>query len=196
MTGAVILAGGRSSRMNYPKSWLKLLDGMTFLELLVDKYRTSCVDKIVVVLNRKYAIGRWSKEVEKIKNKVVLILADNSDKGRGYSLKLGLKELVLFDNVFIQNVDSPFIKVETLYKMKENGLAGGVTQPIYKGKKGHPILVAEPIIKVIINEVEGNQSLREILKDYPKKMIILDDPHVLTNLNTPADFQKIKDEFV
>ena len=50
---AIILAGGNSTRMKFPKPWLKI-DTTTFLEKIIKTYQNFGIQKIILIINQKF----------------------------------------------------------------------------------------------------------------------------------------------
>lgn len=194
--GVVILAGGRSSRMNYPKPWLYLRSGATFLEKIVRTYERGHVGSVVVVLNQEFGMGRWRSKLRKLNKETRVVLNDKVDKGRLYSIGLGLEKLKGCDYVFIQNVDSPLIDHETICELISNRKKDAVVQPVFEGKSGHPVLLSASIVKHLINEKNQETTLREALAPYEKIKVEIEDEYVLLNVNTFNAYLGMKNEFV
>ena len=193
--GVVILAGGRSSRMNYPKPWLYLRNGATFLEKIVRTYQKGKVGSVVVVLNQEFGKGRWRSKLRRLDEETEMVLNDNVDKGRLYSIALGLEKLKHCNYVFIQNVDSPLIDHETICELISNRKEDAVVQPVFEGKSGHPILLSSSIVRHLINENFQETTLREALASFEKIKVEIADEYVLLNVNTFNTYLGMKNEF-
>ena len=72
--------------------------------------------------------------------------------------------------------------------MSRNGL--GYTSPIYKGRKGHPILVSKNIIQHLNDLPDRNLNLKNILSSFPKSIVEVDNASILININTPVDYKE------
>ncbi|MBK9191086.1 MAG: nucleotidyltransferase family protein [Crocinitomicaceae bacterium] len=66
----IILAGGRSSRMNYPKPWLKYNDSENFTEAIIDKYNNAGIEEKVLVINADFCSSVYINQINRIKDKV------------------------------------------------------------------------------------------------------------------------------
>ena len=187
--GAIILSGGRSERMNYPKAFLEI-DGITFLQKLVDTYN-KVVSEIAIVLNDELAQGEWKKILVGIDTTCKIVLNPHSDKGKLYSLKLGATA-ISSDYCFIQNVDNPFVNSILLNELIKNKNLNGITVPVYKGKSGHPILVSKDVLEKISATEDINQHLKDFYSAFSKKFIELEDDSVLMNINTLEEYEKLQ----
>jgi len=185
--GAVILSGGRSERMNFPKAYLEI-EGTTFLQKLANTY-TKVVSEIVIVLNDELAAEKWEKHSDSIDKTYKVVLNHHNEKGKFYSLQLGVKNIGS-DHCFIQNVDNPFITSSTLNALMKNKNTNGITIPTYKGKGGHPILVSKDVLEKISATKDTDQHLKEFYSAFSKKFVEVDDDSVLMNINTLEEYEK------
>ncbi len=194
--GALILAGGHSSRMNYPKLWLNTPSGKTFLLQLVQSYLKANVDQVVCVLNNTYGQNEWVEKVQEIPSEVKIVYNEDVNLGRLHSINLGLRHMSEMEYVFIQNVDSPFVLSETLEFLSMNCTDNKIVQPVYNKKKGHPIVIPKNVVNHILTQNQSSHSLRDALSGQSKKFVEVKDKFILSNLNTPESYQKLKSEFV
>lgn len=191
-TAAIILAGGNSSRMNYPKAWLMYNNELTFLESIVNSYIEIGI-RPIVVLNEIFTNNQWQPFFESILKKAIVIKNGYPEKGRLYSLVLGLGELTTENALFIHNVDQPFIEKEVLSQLHKNIEPNGITLPCTNGKNGHPVLIGKPIINEIKNHYSDYPTLKDIWKFFPKKKIEVNNENILTNINTPEEYESCKE---
>lgn len=192
----LILAGGHSSRMKSPKPWLKLPEGHTFLEQIVNLYFDCGIREILVVLNTEFHDSARQEVIDFVQSKANILLNDQVDSGRMYSIKLGVKELNFADFVFVHNVDNPFIFPEQIIGLKENYFSKGYTKPTFRGKGGHPVLISKSIVEYILNHSGEDKTLKEILQLFPTKKIEFATPNILININTESDYKAAISEFL
>lgn len=186
---AIILAGGHSSRMGYPKPWLKKENGNTFLAEIVTVFKRFGIKDVIVVLNEKFTSHDWEKELTEIEKDATVIKNSNPEKGRLYSLKLGL-ENVKSDCFFIHNVDNPFVKSEVLEQLADNLVANGITIPSYQDKGGHPVIINNEVKNEIINNYKNHKTLKNVFAHFPKKHIEVNSNSILKNINTPQELEE------
>ncbi|MCG3165439.1 MAG: Molybdenum cofactor guanylyltransferase [Bacteroidia bacterium] len=187
--GALILAGGKSERMNYPKPYL-IFENKTFLLKIIESYYKAGVKNICLVINQNFCSGKWKNDFEQIAPLVRKIEQTDPEKGRFHSIKLGIKNLLNTDYVFIQNADNPFITNRIIKSLKRHRLAQGYTQLFCEGHKGHPILISKRIVSTL-NDTPGDEhNLRTILSTFPKTDLETEDARVLANLNTRDEYEK------
>lgn len=186
----IILAGGHSNRMNYPKAWLMYNEQETFLESIINSYQQKGI-KPIVVLNVAFMENSWKPFLERILGKAIVIKNCHPEKGRLYSLALGLNELKTEEAVFIHNVDQPFVESEVINELFKNFEPNGITLPSFNGKNGHPVLIGNPVIKELINHYSEYKTLKDVWKFFPKKRIEVNSKNVLININTPDEYKSL-----
>lgn len=192
---AIILAGGNSSRMGYPKPWLKDDDGLYYLQRIINTYKKCGIEDIVVVLNKKFAIGNWETQVKSVNEDAVVVLNSTPEKGRLYSLQLGLQQ-AQNDLVFIHNTDNPFVKSETIYQLISASKNNAITNPLFGNKGGHPVVINTEVKKEIIKNFHYYNTLKEVFNEFNTVYIKVNDEHVLKNINTPEEYEAMKHELV
>lgn len=185
--GVIILSGGRSERMGYPKAYLTI-EGVTFLEKLIAEYK-NVVDEIVVVLNEELIKPEWSVIIEMMRKDCKIILNSNSEKGKLFSLQLGVRNLDC-DFCFIQNVDNPLITKVILNKILNKRNLDGLTIPTFENHGGHPLLISNTVLKKIYSLENFNIHLKELYSPFSKKYVDVEEKAVLYNINTPGEYKK------
>ena len=183
----IILAGGKSSRMTYPKAWLKYDNHITFLEHTINTYLTFGCKNVIVVLNNEF-YDSHKELVSKIENQVTIVKNHHPEKGRIHSIRLGINELDRVGLTYIHNIDNPFIDKKTLLALKESSISGYV-RPTFKLKGGHPILVTNGVLENIIH-TEDDTILRDLLEEHTVEDVPVENDMILVNINTPNDYEK------
>jgi molybdenum cofactor cytidylyltransferase len=194
--GVLILAGGMSKRMNYPKPWLTVNNGITFLEHLVRFYYGSGFRDICTVLNHKFYSKTWRKSISNVKQHSLIFENKQPEKGRLHSIKSGLAKLTDNDYVIIQNVDNPYIDNNTVDTLINNVSPDGVTIPTYHGKGGHPVIISDTITDYILNTKINREKLSEVFDKFKKQYVEVKSKNILYNINTPSEYKKLVSEFV
>ena len=181
---AIILAGGNSSRMGYPKPWVKKENGKTFLLDIVTSFIDFGILEVIVVLNKSFVTNNWKEVLAEVERNSTIIENTKPEKGRLYSLSLGLKASTS-NFIFIHNVDSPFVEKETLAQLSGRIEINGITIPSYQSKGGHPVIINNAVSTEIVNNYENYETLKEVFNHFPKKYIEVDSDSILKNINTP-----------
>lgn len=187
-TGVIILAGGESERIGFPKPFL-MLGGKTFLETIIQHYNDVGIAEVIVVLNKKLNEVPWRKYLDPIGKICKMVVNKNPEAGRRHSLKLGLDNLGDLEYCFVHNVDSPDVGSDLLRKIYEARNPEAYVQPVYKNQKGHPILLPKYIFKKIAKEKE-DQPLNIELKKFASVDVPVNTNAVLMNINTTEEYFK------
>ena len=185
----IILAGGSSERMKFPKPFLPFDSDNTFIEKIVSEYYDFGCKKIIIVLNGELSRTPWKKYLISISFKATVIFNNHSELGRFYSIKLGMNASGDSDFCFLQNIDNPFLDQELLRKIYSSKINNGFVVPAYQGKRGHPILLANDIIESVIKEKKMNVIIKEKLKEFKRKTISVENKKILANINTLEDYR-------
>lgn len=182
----IILASGRSERMGRPKALLMWDKSRTFLEKIIQEYLAAGCEKIICTVNKQ--VLSHCKPYGNFPG-VQFVFNQHPEWGRMYSITLGLKEIGKSQFCFIQNVDNPFINSETIKKIFASGDHETWCSPEFCGVGGHPVLLS----KFVINEIlAGNNlavTLQQVLQQFPKKIVQLENDSILRNINTPEDYR-------
>ena len=144
----VILSGGASRRMGFPKALLQFRNE-TFLDRLIRLFSAVCDPLIVVV----------GEHADQIRAGIVrgsgVLFAVNPDPERGMlsSLQCGLALVPRdADAAMFLPVDHPHLESSTIKTLAERFRAdrAPVTVPAYAGEHGHPVCIARPIIEELL----------------------------------------------
>ncbi len=172
----ILLTAGKSERMGVQKADL-MLNGNSFFDRIISEYNDSKITKQISVINNKLKVKGES------------IVNNMQEKGRIYSLQLGL-ENAESDWYFIQNIDNPFVTTELLNQLISCSKVADIIQPTFNKKKGHPILISNKVKEEILSETNYKLTLRDVFSKFSKQQIEVDDDSILININTPEDYQK------
>lgn len=190
-TGALILAGGSSSRMGYPKPWLQFDERTSFLERIIQIYRKAGIEKIVVVINSEFCTTEWSQRMIRVTHQADVMMNNDPEKGRLYSIRMGLNAIDA-ENTFIHNVDNPQFSQRLIENMILQHGNAGVTIPVTKGKKGHPVLIGKETRELILANAWEFETLREILQRVRPNFVETNDKGILLNMNTQEQYEDWK----
>ncbi|MEI6456978.1 MAG: NTP transferase domain-containing protein [bacterium] len=184
----ILLAAGNSVRMGRPKAMLTWPDGVTFAERLTEVCRDSHIDPVILVVNR---------EVMKVLpdlSGVEIVINDHIDRGRFYSLLLGLEKVSSGSPVFIHNIDNPYLDAGLLKRMALQVNPGGYVVPVHNRRRGHPVLFGGGMTDEI-RGMDYRTDMREVIKNFAGKEIVCDQSGIHWNINTPEDYRQFMDSF-
>ncbi len=161
MISAILLAAGEAKRMGKTKQLLPL-GGRALVEHAVDNLLASRIDEVVVVT------GNQAEAVAKhIGNRPVKIVVNPDFRlGMSTSLKKGLASInPTAGAVMVALADQPFISGKMIDGLIEafNGNKKGIAVPVYKGKRGHPIIFSIKY-RDEMSELQGDAGAKAVLE--------------------------------
>ena len=186
---ALILAAGRSSRMGTIKPLLPLGED-TLLERIISLFRAAAISDILVVLG--HAAESFIPLLQK--QDVRWVINPDYDRGMFSSVQTGVEKMAPACRAFfLMPADVPLVRLETLktllsvYHKKKMD----VYRPCYQTKCGHPPLISTKLARPI-RDFDEPGGLRALLAHYEQTSLEVscDDPGILIDLDTPADFEK------
>ncbi|PNR96816.1 NTP transferase domain-containing protein [Petrotoga sp. 9PWA.NaAc.5.4] len=194
MFTAVILAAGESMRMGTAKQVLPWRNS-TVLETVLKAVLNCCYvdDEVRVVLGGNYEqiIPFFSN----YKDPRIKILLNNSyEKGMITSVWKGIENVPNNSQYILFTLgDMPLISIETYNKLAKFAIKEGVLilAPVYKNKRGHPLVVHKSQIKDIY-DLKGPGGLRTLLSSHPERVVFyeVDDEGTVIDLDTVEDYKK------
>ncbi len=197
MTFAVVPACGHSSRMGRPKLALSLGD-RTVIERVVAALREGGVEHVLVV------VGPHVPELVPLASAAgaeVLALLETTADMRA-TVERGLAWIeecfspALDDYWLLAPADhpgSPSAVVRQLLDVATNS-AHSVAVPIHRGRRGHPTLIRwrhAAGIRALMAGVGINTYLRGLATETLE--LAVTDPGILANLDTPEDYERLRD---
>lgn len=187
MIGAVILAAGESKRMRIQKLLLDI-NGKPMIERVIESFK-GVVDEIIVVLGHKPE--KLIPSLEKLGVKWTINF--NYQDGMISTFKEGLKKLENFDAVFLALGDQPFVDRDFLCKAIESWKSGAkVVSPIFKGKKGHPVLFDRSLFGEIL-ALRKNQFVRDVIHKHEENLRVIESGEwAITDIDTPEDLESLR----
>ncbi|MGB4439904.1 MAG: nucleotidyltransferase family protein, partial [Sedimentibacter sp.] len=189
--GAVIVAGGLSSRMKDFKPLLPI-GNSTMIEKVIKNFQLIGIVDIVVVTGYK------SDEIEKKLSGygVTFVLNEQYEKTHMFdSICLGLKLLAQkVDMAFLSPVDSPFVQQFTLKKMIDEIEKGKycLIQPSFEGTNGHPLLLKKEAISILLKH-DGTMGLQGAIAKMGSDFLNMPfaDPGLVLDADTIYDYLKL-----
>ena len=188
MISAILLAAGKSTRMNGINKLTKEIKGTPTIKHSIKNILSSSVNELVIVL------GYENKIVEKLidKNpKIKIIFNDNFKNGIASSIKIGLENISdKAEAFFICLADMPMVNHNTYNKMIESRNIKEIIVPNYKGEKGNPVLFSKSMKNEIIS-IQGDLGAKKIIKSNKNKVLNLEtnDQGVTIDFNTQDSFK-------
>ena len=190
MISAILLAAGKSKRMNGENKLIKEIQGIPLIKHSVKNILFSSIDELIVVLGyQKEIIEKLIDKNEKIK----FVFNKNFESGMASSIKTGLNNLSKkTEAFFICLGDMPMVSHDIynqLIKSKDNK---EIIVPTYKGQQGNPVLFNKSMKEKII-AITGDVGAKKILELNKDKILNLEinDQSITKSLNTQDDFSSL-----
>ncbi len=184
---AIIPAAGNSGRMGTHKALLEYGNGHSFANHLVGCFYNYGCNPVVLVINEQ-----CDSTPVQFQN-LVKVVNRHTEKGRSWSIRLGLNHVPEQSACFIQNIDNPFLEPRLLDKLFESVTPDGYAVPVYQGQGGHPILLGNSVVDYF--RQHGNiKDLRKILSRFNRIEVPYPDDRILWNINTPDDYKEFMEQ--
>ncbi len=187
MLVGIVLAAGASRRMGSDKLALPWRDS-TVLESTLTRW-TAAPELAEILLVRR------SDSPAVRRDRVRTLVNPNPDEGLGSSLRLAAAALPSHAvAVIVGLADMPDLTAKTISALvtawRPLG-AAGIVAPVYEGQRGHPVVFGADYVPAL-RELAGDVGARAILREHAPhvRLIDVDDPGVLLDLDTPADLEK------
>jgi molybdenum cofactor cytidylyltransferase len=186
---AVVLAGGESRRMGTPKMLLPFR-GATMLENVIGNIEKSGIKNILVVLG-----AEKERIAESVKHRnIETCYNGNYRDGMLSSVICGVGNVPGdADAILVFQGDEPLIKPSSInlvvagYRSSGKGLV----VPVYKKRRGHPLLISSRYLGEISNLDQG-RGLRAITEIHGDDLLEVntDDPGILKDFDTFEEYSK------
>lgn len=186
MIGVVVLAAGESRRMGANKLLLEI-KGKRMIEWVVGSFRDVAEDIIVVLGYKPEVVKPVLEELG-----VRWVVNENYREGMVSSFKEGLRELENCDAAFLALGDQPFVDKGYLSKAIDAWKGGAkIASPVYKGKKGHPVLFDKSLFGEILS-LERHEFIRDVIRRHKSEHHLVEAGEwAVMDLDSPEDFDKI-----
>jgi len=190
--GVILLAAGGSRRMGRPKLLLPWGDG-TVIARVAETFRAGGAAQMIGV------IAPGDEAMRAAMRELGVKPLENPGAPRAdmfSSVRLGLAWSGWapgISHLAIVPGDMPAISAATVSAVVALAAArpGRVCQPVCAGRRGHPVVVPRSVVEQILRG--GHVHLRAALDALPAATFPTDDAGVNADIDTPEDFQSLKD---
>ena len=191
MTVGIILSAGESKRMGTPKQLLPW--GKTIiLQQVIDNAAASHLEQVILVLGSR--AGEIAAKIT-LSPKTRVVINDVYQEGMSSSVICGVKNAPAGAEAFMLLLgDQPFISPAIINRVLDEHQKSkcGIVIPVYNGKHGHPVIFAakyKPELLAI-----ADNGAKAVVNNHPGDIfeVPLDRPEILTDIDTPQDYQKAK----
>lgn len=185
-TAGVVLAAGRSRRMGASKPLLDL-DGRTFIRAAVEALRGGGCSPIIAVV----ADPATDAEAQAAGADVAHA---PSGAEQVDSLRAGIDRLPAHtDAALVLPVDHPLIRASTVRALVDAAAShpDAVIRPVHGGRPGHPTLFPRSVWPALADPTLPNGA-RSVVESPDTRTVDLavDDPGVVADIDTPADYRR------
>jgi len=187
MVSAILLAAGESKRIGKPKLLLPFGKG-TILGQTIDNLLSSKVGEVIVVVGY-----RAQEMIKAIANRPVKVVVNPFyHQGMSTSIIVGLS---LVDDkaqrLMVALADQPIINNKVFNRLVEESLGAdkGITIPIYRGKRGNPIIFSTKYKEELLSlkgDVGGKQIIKQHLDDILE--VAIDSESINIDIDTMGNY--------
>jgi len=189
----IVLAGGQSSRVGFPKALLPV-GGTTFLASIVANLFEAGVGEVVVVTGahdveiRAGHGGGWPGPLSWVQNAA-------HERGQLSSLTCALATLAPEpDAVLVALVDQPLVRADTMAAIIERHRASGalVVRPVHAGRHGHPVLFARETFASLLATPDASGA-RAVVHSLGEAVVDVEvvDAGVIEDVDTVRDYERL-----
>ena len=187
MISAILLAAGKSKRMDGENKLIKEIKGTPLINFSIKNILESSIDELIIVLGFQKKI--IEKSIDK-NNKIKLVFNKNFESGMASSIKAGLKNLSSkTDAFFICLGDMPKVNKDIYNLLIKSREGNDIVVPTYKGKQGNPILFSASMKEKIMT-IQGDVGAKKILKKNKNKIfnIEINEKGITEDFNSKRNF--------
>lgn len=182
----VILAAGRSERMKELKAFLPFNHHVRFIEQIHSAYSGWGCSEIIVVISPEAL--QWMNQTKMNLPGVTLVVNDQPEHERFYSVKLGIKAVGNASYCFIHNVDNPFIDTQILDMLYTQRSNDQYISPVFEHKGGHPVLLNRKNMAFILHYPDKSANMKVVLNEMDCKKVEMQNDTTLININSPEQY--------
>ena len=190
----VILAAGKSSRMGFPKGLLQTPGGDNFILARSVRAREAGARKSILVLgfHRKKIL----EEIKPLPPHLEVVINPKPGRGQTGSFKCALEKVDYTPPVLMELVDQPPLVSGTYADYISRTGDDKINIPLYRDRRGHPPLFPGWFLEQV-QEMPVDRGINSLYSEYSDRIqqVPVNDPRVLLDLDTPADYEKYREKF-
>lgn len=182
----ILLAAGRGSRFDAGGQRNKLLQPLASGE----EVAVTAARNLLAALPYVLAVVRPGSEDLTARLSDVgceVCICPEADKGMGASLVHALSQTRAARGWLIALADMPFVQpasIRALAQAVEDG--AGIAAPVTNGRRGNPVAFARVHLAELL-QLRGDEGARRLLNNHPVTSVVVDDPGILHDIDTPED---------
>ncbi len=184
----IVLAAGQGSRFGGPVHKLEQGFGAsTVLGTTLGHVIASGCPFVVVTTARLVALAG----LQAARRDVVVVSDAEARRGVGHSIAAGVAERPLASGWLVLPGDMPMISPHSILAVDEGLAEHPVAFSQYRGRRGHPVGFAAELFSEL-TALQGDEGARRIVARYPAHAVMVDDPGVLVDIDTPDDLAQAR----
>lgn len=185
----ILLAAGRGRRFDPTGATSKLLQPLPGGEPLVAasaRALLSSVDKVIAVVRLDDGgVGDCLRALG-----CVVTVCRDADSGMAASLVHALRQAPDAPSWLIALGDMPYVRAGTMLALRAALERGApIVVPVHAGQRGNPVGFGS-VHREALLALTGDQGARAILKAHAPTVVSVDDPGVVSDIDTVADLLK------
>jgi len=184
---SLLLAGGRSSRMGRDKALIKI-DGLSMIERAVNALAAANLEPIRIAVAEPEDVEKYGSVIG-TELDIEWVLDSMMHAGPIDAIEEALLDPKCEDGTLqLATVDYPWVSSELFVSLQERlGEDDCLIMP-HDGERGHPLL---SLIRTeaVLEMIDGDRRPLRVQFTEAKHSILVEDPAVLLNVNTPEDLQ-------
>ena len=191
MISAIVLAAGKSERMGRPKALLPFR-GRTFLANILDAISHTSIEDTFVIL------GHHRAEIEQSLSLPSVVFNPNYEQGMITSFQAGVRALSWdASGAFLFLVDHPVVEPATIEAMIMNLAPNRIVLPTFEDRRGHPVLFSSEVLEEIL-ALPSTEGANIVVRKNPARIVEVpvSTPGILVDIDTPEQFEKLREEYL
>jgi CTP:molybdopterin cytidylyltransferase MocA len=183
----LILAGGESRRMGFPKALLEFR-GETFLDRLIRTFGAHCAP-VVAVLGAEAGRIRAGLQAAAL---ATIVENPNWRQGQLTSMQAGLRAIPAdARGVLFTLVDHPNVRPETVAALVQQDARLAI--PRYQGRRGHPIYFSRELAAEFL-ALDPASTARAVRERHAAEIryVEVDDPGILDDVDDPEAYHRLQ----
>jgi molybdenum cofactor cytidylyltransferase len=189
----VLLAAGIGRRYDPTGARLKLLEpvpagphaGMPMAVAALRALRSACAGVVAVVRPADTELQVRLHGLLAAEGAELAICA-TADSGMGHSIACGISASLNAGGWVVALADMPSVSARTVAAVRDAIAAGHETAaPVFQGQRGHPVGFGR-VCRGALLALTGDQGARAVLAAHPPRLIEVDSPGCLHDIDTPT----------
>ena len=185
----ILLAAGKGARFDPSGARNKLLQPLSGGEPVA----VASARNLLAALPRVFAVIRpQSADLAQALDAIGCATTECAEAGHGMAASLvhGLRSAHDADGWIIALADMPHVSPDTIAALADAIAKGAdIAAPSYRGVRGTPVAFSRLHLPQLLT-LQGDRGARELLKAHPVADVVVDDPGIVRDIDTPADLDR------